>query len=180
MSHTIRRPLPRVLLAAVVATLALAFVSAARADASTQLINAGLRQVSHVDYAMEVLADGSNRVVLRPSNPANFRQQWDKEPFGTIGFRFRNAATNTCLITASAAAANDVLRVGSCSTATVQNRNLWQVHNPVKFNGAGQPVSVQTGQAPLANFNTSPSGLLVLYPHDLAASFGPMAEYYGM
>jgi hypothetical protein len=59
------------LLAAVFATLALAFVSAARADASTQLINAAQRQ-----NAMEVLADAT--VSLRPSKPASFRQKWDK------------------------------------------------------------------------------------------------------
>ena len=41
---------------------------------------------------MEVLADGT--VALRASKPASFRQKWEKEPFGTIGFRFRNLATN--------------------------------------------------------------------------------------
>jgi hypothetical protein len=177
MDHAIRRSV--LLLAALAAGLGLAFVSAARADASTQLINAGLRQVSHVDYGMEVLADGTNRVVLRPSNPSSFRQQWEKEPFG-VGYHFRNVATNTCLITGSAASENSPLRVGSCSTATVGNRNLWFVFNPVKFNGAGQPVNVQTGEAPLANFNVNPSGLLLLHPHDVAAMFGPMAEFHGM
>ena len=88
---------------------------------------------------MEVLADGT--VALRTSKPASFRQRWEKEPFGTIGFRCRNLATNSCLI-----------------------------------NGAGQPVSVQTGQAPPAD---SP-GLLRLRPASFVASLGPVAEYFGM
>jgi hypothetical protein len=167
MYHTIRRPLPTLLLAAVVATLALAFLSAARADASAQLINAAQRQ-----NAMEVLADGT--VALRPSKPASFRQKWDKEPFGTIGFRFRNLATSACLITPSTVIDNQLLRVGPCGG--VGNRNLWQVHNPVKFNGAGQPVSVQTRQAPLPDS----TGLLRLRPASFVASLGPIAEYFGM
>ena len=50
---------------------------------------------------MEVLADAT--VALRPSKPASFRQKWEKEPFGTIGFRLRNLATNGCLIAPSTA-----------------------------------------------------------------------------
>ncbi|MDA0159999.1 hypothetical protein OM076_06985 [Solirubrobacter ginsenosidimutans] len=156
------------LLAALVAMLALAFGAAARADAApTQLTNAAQRQ-----NAMEVLANGT--VALRPSKAASFRQKWEKEPFGTIGFRFRNLATNACLITPSTAINNEVLRVGACGG--VGSRNLWGVRNPVKFNGAGQPVSVQTGQAPLPDS----TGLLRLRPASFVASLGPIAEYFGM
>jgi hypothetical protein len=159
----------RCLATALLATLALAFAATARADAApTQLINAAQQHQN----AMEVLADGT--VALRPSRPASFRQKWEKEPFGTIGFRFRNLATNACLITPPTAINNQVLRVGACGG--VGNRNLWQVHNPVKFNGAGQPVSVQTKQAPLPDS----SGLLRLRTASFVASLGPIAEYFGM
>ena len=153
---------------ALLATLALACAGTARADAApTQLINAAQNQ-----KAMEILGDGT--VALRPSKPASFRQKWEKEPFGTIGFRFRNLATNACLITPPTAINNQVLRVGACGG--VGNRNLWRVHNPVKFNGAGQPVSVQTGQAPLPDS----TGLLRLRPAEFVASLGAVAEYFGM
>jgi hypothetical protein len=157
-----------VLLAALVALLALAFGATARADAApTQLINAAQSQ-----KAMEVLGDGS--VALRASKPGSFRQKWEKEPFGTIGFRFRNLATNACLITPQTAVDNAVLRVGACGGAG--NRNLWRVHNPVKFNGAGQPVSVQSGQAPLPDS----TGVLRVRLAPFVASLGPIAEYFGM
>ena len=163
-----RRPAAALLLAALIALLALAFGATARADAApTQLINAAQRQ-----NAMEVIADGT--VALRASKPASFRQKWEKEPFGTIGFRFRNLATNSCLIAPNTAVQNTALRVGACGG--VGNRNLWRVHNPVKFNGAGQPVSVQTGQAPLPDS----TGLLRLRPASFVASLGPIAEYFGM
>jgi hypothetical protein len=159
--------LRRCLAGALLTTLALAFATTARADAPpTQLINAQHKT------AMEVLADGT--VALRPSKPASFRQKWEKEPFGTVGFRFRNLATNACLITPSTAINNTTLRVGACGG--VGNRNLWQVHNPVKFNGAGQPVSVQTKQAPLPDS----TGLLRLRPAEFVAGLGPVAEYFGM
>ena len=58
-------------------------------------------------------------------------------PFDTNSFRFRNLATNACLITSATAIDNDRLRVGACGG--VGNRNLWRVDNPVKFNGAGSP-----------------------------------------
>jgi hypothetical protein len=161
-----RRTLTSALLAALIVAIALAF-GAARADAApVQLRNAQNGQM------MEVLADG--RVALRPSKPASFRQKWEKEPFGTIGFRFRNLATNGCLITSSTAISNEVLRVGACGG--LGNRNLWRVQNPVKFNGAGQPVSVQTGQAPLPDS----TGLLRLRPASFVASLGPISEYFGM
>ena len=163
----LRSPL-RLTLAALIALLALGLGAVARADAApTQLINAGQPQ-----KAMEVLADGT--VALRLSRSASFRQKWEKEPFGTIGFRFRNQATNSCLVTPSTAINNTVLRVSACGG--IGNRNLWRVHNPVKFNGAGQPVSVQTGQAPLPDS----TGLLRLRPAAFVASLGPIAEYFGM
>ena len=46
----------------------------------------------------------------------------------------------------------------------------------MKFNGAGQPVSVQTGQAPLADS----TGLLRLRPARFVASLGPITKYFGM
>jgi hypothetical protein len=163
-----RRSLTSVLLAALIATLALAFGAAARADAApVQLINAAQR-----GNAMEVLPDGT--VALRPSKPASFRQKWEKEPFGTIGFRFRNLATNGCLIVPAVTVDNAVLRVGPCGG--VGNRNLWRVRNPVPGNGAGQPVSVQTGQAPLPDS----TGLLRLRPAAFVASLGAISEYFGM
>ena len=163
-----RRSMMSVLLAALIATIALAFGAAARADAApVQLTNAAQR-----GNAMEVLGDGT--VALRPSKPASFRQKWEKEPFGTIGFRFRNLATNACLITPSTTINNQVLRVGACGG--VGNRNLWRVHNPVKGNGAGQPVSVQTGQSPLPES----TGLLRLRPAAFVASLGAISEYFGM
>src|SRR5689334_20184908 len=123
MSLHRRSPLS-ILIIALIATIALAFTAAARADAApVQLTNAAQR-----GKAMEVLADGT--VALRPSKPASFRQKWEKEPFGTIGFRFRNLAVNACLITPSTAVNNQVLRVGACGG--VGNRNLWKVRNPVK------------------------------------------------
>ena len=161
-----RRSLTGVLLAALIAALALSF-GVARADAApVQLRNAQNGQM------MEVLADGT--VALRPSKPTSFRQKWEKEPFGTIGFRFRNLATNACLITPATAINNERLRVGACGG--VGNRNLWKVRNPVKFNGAGQPVSVQTGQAPLPDS----TGLLRLRSASFVASLGAVAEYFGM
>lgn len=159
-----RRSLTSVLLAALIAALAF---GAARADAApVQLRNAQNGQM------MEVLAD--NTVALRASKPASFRQKWEKEPLGTVGFRFRNLATNACLIAPPTAINNTVLRVGPCGG--VGNRNLWRVHNPVKFNGAGQPVSVQTGQAPLPDS----SGQLRLRPAAFVASLGAISEYFGM
>ena len=104
-----RRSFTSVLLAALIVAIALA-VGTARADAApVQLRNAQNGQM------MEVLADG--KVALRPSKPASFRQKWEKEPFGTIGFRFRNLATNSCLITKPTAINNDILRVGACGGA---------------------------------------------------------------
>jgi hypothetical protein len=161
-----RRSLTGVVLAALIAALALSF-GVARADAAPiQLRNAQSGQM------MEVLADST--VALRPSKPASFRQKWEKEPFGTIGFRFRNVATNACLITPATAIDNQTLRVGACGG--VGNRNQWRVHNPVKFNGAGQPVSLQTGQAPLPDS----TNLLRLRPASFAASLGPISEYFRM
>jgi Cytolethal distending toxin A/C domain len=161
-----RRSSTSVLFAGLIAVIALA-LGAARADAApVQLRNAQNGQM------MEVLADGT--VALRASKPASFRQKWEKEPFGTIGFRFRNLATNACLITPATAVNNERLRVGACGG--VGNRNLWRVHNPVKFNGAGQPVSVQTGQAPLPDS----TGLLRLRPAAFVASLGAISEYFGM
>ena len=117
-----RRSLMSVLLAALIATIALASGAAARADAApVQLTNAAQR-----GNAMEVLGDGT--VALRASKPASFRQKWEKEPFGTIGFRFRNLATNACLITPATAINNQVLRVGACGG--VGNRNLWRRAQP--------------------------------------------------
>ena len=163
-----RRSLTSVLIAALIAMIALAIGAAARADAApVQLINAAQKT-----KAMEVLADGT--VALRPSRPASFRQKWEKEPFGTIGFRFRNLATNSCMLTGPTAVNNAVLRVGACGG--VGNRNLWRVHNPVKGNGAGQPVSVQTGQSPLPES----TGLLRLRPAAFVASLGAISEYFGM
>ena len=161
-----RRSMTSVLLAALIVAIAFAF-GAARADAApVQLRNAQNGQM------MEVLGDGT--VAQRATKPASFRQKWEKEPFGTIGFRFRNLATNACMITPATAINNQVLRVGACGG--VGNRNLWRVHNPVKFNGAGQPVSVQTGQAPLPDS----TGLLRLRPAEFVASLGPVSEYFGM
>ena len=161
-----RRSLMSVSFAALIVAIALAF-GAARADAApVQLRNAQNGQM------MEVLADGT--VALRTSKPTSFRQKWVKEPFFTVGFRLRNLATNSCLITPSTAIPNTVLRVSACGG--LGNRNLWQVHNPVKFNGAGQPVSVQTAQAPLPD----PTGLLRLRPASFVASLGPISEYFGM
>ena len=161
-----RRSFASVLLAALIVVIALA-LGAARADAApVQLRNAQNGQM------VEVLGDGT--VALRASKPASFRQKWEKEPFGTIGFRFRNLATNSCLIAPPTATNNERLRVGACGG--VGNRNLWRVHNPVKFNGAGQPVSVQTGQAPLAEA----TGLLRLRSASFVASLGPISEYFGM
>src|SRR5829696_9138958 len=118
-----RRSLTSILLAALIVAMAFAF-GAARADAApVQLRNAQTGQM------MEVLGDGT--VALRASKAAAFRQKWGKEPFGTVGFRFRNLATNACLITPAAAIDNQVLRVGACFG--VGNRNLWGVRNPVKF-----------------------------------------------
>lgn len=163
-----RRSLTTVLLTALIAAIALAFGAAARADAApVQLANAAQR-----GDAMEVLADGT--VALRASKPSSFRQKWEKEPFGTIGFRFRNLATNACLITPATAINNQVLRVGACGG--VGNRNLWRVHNPVKYNGAGQPVSVQTGQAPLPDS----TGSLRLRPGSFGGTLGAISEYFGM
>ena len=159
---------PSVLLAALIAMIALAMGAAARADAApVQLINAAQKT-----KAMEVLADGT--VALRPSKPASFRQKWEKEPFGTIGFRFRNLATNACMIAPATAVNNTALRVGPCGG--VGNRNLWKVRNPVVGNGAGQPVSVQTGQSPLPDS----ANLLRLRPAAFVASLGPISEYFGM
>ena len=161
-----RRSSTNLLLAALILAVALAF-GVARADAApVQLKNAQSGQM------MEVLGDGT--VALRSSKPASFRQKWEKEPFGTIGFRFRNLATNACLITPTAVVDNQVLRVGACGG--VGSRNLWGVRNPVKFNGAGQPVSVQTGQAPLPDA----TGLLRLRPASFVASLGSISEYFGM
>jgi hypothetical protein len=153
--------------AALIATVVLAFAAAPANAAPVQLTSA-----AQFDRAMEVLGDGT--VALRQSKPASFRQKWEKEPFGTIGFRFRNLATQSCLITPSTAIDFQALRVGACGG--VGNRNLWRVHNPVKFNGAGQPVSVQTGQAPLPDA----SGLLRLRPAASVAALGPISEYFGM
>jgi hypothetical protein len=162
-----RRSLTSVLFAALIVAIAFAFGGTARADAApVQLKNA------QTGTMMEVLGDGT--VALRASKPASFRQKWEKEPFGTIGFRFRNLATNACLITPATAIDNTVLRVGACNS--VGNRNLWRVHNPVKFNGAGQPVSVQTNQSPLPDS----TGLLKLRPAPFVASLGSIAEYFGM
>lgn len=150
------------------AAVALVLCLTARADAApTQLTNAANGR------AMEVLADG--QVALRASKPASFRQKWEKEPFGTIGFRFRNLATNACLIVPSLVINNVNLRVGPCGG--VGSRNLWRVHNPVKFNGAGQPVSVQTGQAPVL---LGSDDVLQMRPAAEVAAMGPIAEYFGM
>jgi hypothetical protein len=161
-----RRSLMSLALAALIVAIALAS-GAARADAApVQLRNAQNGKM------MEVLID--NTVALRASKPAAFRQKWEKEPVGTIGFRFRNLATNACLITPATAIPNTALRVGACGG--LGNRNLWRVHNPVKFNGAGQPVSVQTGQAPLADSTEQ----LRLRPAPFVASLGAISEYFGM
>ena len=53
--------------------------------------------------------------------------------------------------------------------------NRWQVHNPVRSSGAGQPVSVQTGQAPLPDS----TGLLWPRRASFVAAQGAIAEYFG-
>lgn len=74
-----RRSLTSVLLAALIVAMALA-LGASRADAApVQLKNAQNGQT------MEVLSDGT--VALCPPKSASFRQTWEKESFGTIGFR---------------------------------------------------------------------------------------------
>ncbi len=167
MSRAIRRPLTALLLALLAATLALASGSTARANASVQLKNA-----VHRDFALNVEPDG--RVFLRQSNPASFRQQWNWEPIGNGRNRYRNVATNACLIAPLAASSSDVLRVGACGG--VGNRNLWTSRNVVVGNGAGMPVNVQTGQAPSAKLNAP----LPLVPADQVAGLGALAEFIGL
>jgi hypothetical protein len=162
-----------VVIAASAAALTLA--SAARADASTQLINAGTVEFGPPTLAMEVGFDG--RVFVRSSNSQSFRQQWDKEPVGNGQSRYRNLATNACLIVPDAATPGDDLRVGACGN--VGARNLWTRKSVVPGNGAFMLVSVHSGLTPLQNFFAFPSDLLKLHDESDAASVGSLAEYIG-
>jgi hypothetical protein len=158
-----------------IAAAALALGPAARADASTQLINAGTVEFGPPTLVMEVGFD--SRVFVRPSNPQSFRQQWDKEPVGNGRSRYRNLATNACLIVPEAAKPGDDLRVGACGN--VGARNLWTRKSVVAGNGAFMLVSVHSGLAPLQNFFASPSDLLKIHDEGDAASVGSLAEYIG-
>ena len=171
------RRLRLILLAAVVATAALAFGSTARADASTQLINAGSIEFGPPALAMEVAPDGTDRVFLQPPNPQSFRQQWQKEPVVNGQSRYRNKATNKCLIVPAVAGANDDLLVGPCSG--VGARNMWTRKNVVVGNGAFMLISAHSGLVPFPNFCASPSNLLKLTTEDGAALLGSWAEYVG-
>jgi hypothetical protein len=173
LDHRVRR----IVLAAVALMAVFAFAASARAHASTQLINAGFREFGGGEYAMEVAGDGTNRVFLKPSNPQNQRQQWEREPFGTSQFLYRNAATQACLVTPQFAGSSDDLKVGACQGIGARNR--WLRKNPAPGNGAFQIVSAQTGQAPLPNFFAFPSDLLKLTSEANAASTGSIAEYHG-
>ena len=166
-----------ILLAAVVAIAALASGSATRADASTQLINAGSIEFGPPTQAMEVVPDGTDRVFLQPSNPQSFRQQWQKEPVVNGQSRYRNKATNKCLIVPPVAGANDDLLVGPCSG--VGARNLWTRKNVVVGNGAFMLVSAHSGLVPFPNWFGDPGNVLKLIPEDAAALFGSWAEYVG-
>ena len=95
------RRIRTMLLGAALVTSTLAFGSVANADASTQLLNAAPREFGGPDLAMEVAGDG--RVFLKPSNPASFRQQWDREQAVGDRFRYRNLAVNACLVVPQAA-----------------------------------------------------------------------------
>ena len=156
----------RILVAAFAATLTLG-AAAAQADASTQLINAGEPSV-----AMEVAQDG--RVFLKPSNPASFRQQWNKEAAGGGRVRYRNLATNACLIVAQSAKPDDALRVGACQGVGL--RNAWTRKDVTSGNGALALVSSHSGLSFVPNFFTFPSDLLVLATVGTA---GPFGEYIG-
>ena len=69
-----------------------------------------------------------------------------------------------------------VLRVENCNSAG--GRALWGVRNPVKGNGAGEIVNVQTSEAPLPNFFGDDT--LELLPVPSADAGGAFAEYTGV
>jgi hypothetical protein len=177
MLHITRsaRPIRLAVIAAVAGTAALALGSPARADASTQLINAGTVEFGPPTLALEVGFD--SRVFIRPSNPRSFQQQWDKEPEGNGRSRYRNRATNACLIVPATTNPGDDLRVGPCGG--VGARNLWTRKSVVPGNGAFMLVSAHSGQVPLPNFFGVPSDLMKLTTESNAASVGSLAEYIG-
>ena len=163
----------RIIVAAFAATLMLG--SAAQADASTQLINAGQAQFGS-KLAMEVATDG--RVFIKPSIPGNFRQQWNKEAAGGGRVRYRNPAVNACLIVPTTAKPDDALRVGACNGVGL--RNAWTRTEFSFGNGALGLVSASSGLAIVPNFFTFPSDLLVLESVGTASAVGPFSEYIGV
>ena len=163
----------RILVAAVAATLM--FGSAAQADASTQLINAGSAQFGSSKLAMEVVPDG--RVFIKAPSASSFRQKFDKESAGSARFRYRNPATNACLIVPTAAKPDDALRVGACNGVGL--RNAWTRTEMSFGNGALALVNAGSGLSFVPNFFTFPSDLLVLATAGTASAVGPFSEYIG-
>ncbi|MET0730596.1 MAG: hypothetical protein ABWZ03_05335 [Solirubrobacterales bacterium] len=161
-----------VFVAAVTASLALG--SAARADAAL-LVNAGSVQFGPPAVAMEVGLDF--RVFVRPSNPANLRQQWNRESAGGGRFRYRNPATNACLIVPQVAKAGDDLKVGACGGVAL--RNQWTRQELVPGNGASMLVSAHSGLSFMPNFFAFPGDLLKLETISSVSGVGPFGEYLG-
>ncbi len=62
------------------------------------MLGAALATAGVVGCGDDDESDSSGGSGGEASKPASFRQKWEKEPFGTIGFRFRNLSTNACLI----------------------------------------------------------------------------------
>ena len=164
------------LTAAIMTTAALTLgTAAAQADASTALTNAGTVEFGPPALVMDVAVDG--RVFLEQPKPGSFRQQWNKESVGNGLARYRNVATNACLIVPAPAQVDDDLKVGACNG--VGARNLWSRKSIVAGNGAYMLISAQSGLVPLPNFFGDPSNVLKLHTQETASALGSFAEYLG-
>jgi hypothetical protein len=166
-------PLKRIVVAALAATALLG--SAAQANASTQLVNAGTVEFGPPALVMDVAQDGN--LFLENPNGASFRQKFDKESAGNGRFRYRNPATNACLTVRAQARPGDNLRVGACNG--VGTLNQWTLKDIAPGNNARMLVSVSSGLVPVPNFFAFPSNLLKLQTLPNASSLGSFAEYIG-
>jgi hypothetical protein len=173
MHHRSRKPSRRAALALLAAPLAALAFGGATAQAQipgTQLLNAGMLQFGE-KYALEAGLD--SRLHLVPSRPGFIRQLWVKETRANGTIRLTLAGGPSCM---AAPKTGHVLRVENCNSAG--GRALWGVRNPVKGNGAGQIVNVQTGEAPLPNFFGDDTLELLSVPN--ADGGGAFGEYTGV
>lgn len=177
LSHPTRNA-RRALIATAVACATLAGGSAASAQASSQLINAGSVEFGGPALALEAGDAGDVfRVRVKPSRPEFLRQQWNRETFGFGQFRYRNVATNTCLVVPQNQATGGPLTVASCNSTGTRSR--WVRIEAIPGNGAKMLLSVHNERVALPSFFSADPTSMTSVDEGDALSVGSLAEWIG-